>query len=250
MCGRYVNVASTSDLTDEFDVEEVVGDDPGPSWNIAPTDPVRAVMRRRPAGSDEDAVPVTQLRTVKWGLVPNWSRAPSGGAKMINARIETVTTKPAFKTAAARRRCLLPSLGYYEWQKTDHGKVPYFLHDPDGQLLAMAGLYELWRDPALADDDPKRWLWTCTVITQQAPDLLGQIHDRNPVVVPPELRDQWLDCSSEDAAVAQRILDEIPPAGLDPYVVSSAVGNVKNNGPELIEPVDPALRPQQERLDL
>ncbi|HEY3088752.1 MAG TPA: SOS response-associated peptidase [Jatrophihabitantaceae bacterium] len=250
MCGRYVNVASTSDLTDEFDVEEVVGDDPGPSWNIAPTDPVRAVMRRRPARSDEDAAEVTQLRTVKWGLVPNWSRTPSGGPKMINARIETVTTKPAFKTAAARRRCLLPSLGYYEWQKTDHGKVPYFLHDPDGQLLAMAGLYELWRDPALADDDPKRWLWTCTVITQQAPDLLGQIHDRNPVVVPPELRDQWLDCSSEDAAVAQRILDEIPPAGLDPYVVSSAVGNVKNNGPELIEPVDPALRPQQERLDL
>jgi putative SOS response-associated peptidase YedK len=250
MCGRYVNVASTSDLTDEFDVEEVVGDDPGPSWNIAPTDPVRAVMRRRPAGSDEDAARVTQLRTVKWGLVPNWSRTPSGGPKMINARIETVTTKPAFKTAAARRRCLLPSLGYYEWQKTDHGKVPYFLHDPDGQLLAMAGLYELWRDPALADDDPKRWLWTCTVITQQAPDLLGQIHDRNPVVVPPELRDQWLDCSSEDAAVAQRILDEIAQARLDPYVVSSAVGNVKNNGPELIEPVDPALRPQQERLDL
>jgi putative SOS response-associated peptidase YedK len=250
MCGRYVNVASASDLTDEFDVEEVVGDDPGPSWNIAPTDPVRAVLRRRPAGGDEDAAPVTQLRTVKWGLVPNWSRTPSGGAKMINARIETVTTKPAFKTVAARRRCLLPSLGYYEWQKTDHGKVPYFLHDPEGQLLAMAGLYELWRDPALADDDPKRWLWTCTVITQQAPDLLGQIHDRNPVVVPPELRDQWLDCSSEDAAVAQRILDEIPPAGLDPYVVSTAVGNVKNNGPELIEPVDPALRPQQERLDL
>lgn len=250
MCGRYVNVASTSDLTDEFDVEEVVGDDPGPSWNIAPTDQVRVVMRRRPAGSDSDAAQVTQLRTVKWGLVPNWSRTPSGGAKMINARIETVTSKPAFKTAAARRRCLLPSLGYYEWQKTDHGKVPYFLHNPDGQLLAMAGLYELWRDPARDDDDPKRWLWTCTVITQEAPDLLGQIHDRNPVVVPAELRAQWLDCSSEDAAVAQRILDEIPPARLDPYVVSSAVGNVKNNGPELIKPVDPALRPEQERLDL
>lgn len=250
MCGRYVNVASTSDLTDEFDVEEVVGDDPGPSWNIAPTDPVRVVMRRRPAGSDSDAAPVTQLRTVTWGLVPNWSRTASGGAKMINARIETVTSKPAFKTAAARRRCLLPSLGYYEWQKTEHGKVPYFLHDPDGQLLAMAGLYELWRDPALADDDPKRWLWTCTVITQQAPDLLGEIHDRNPVVVPAELRDQWLDCSSEDAAAAQRILDEIPAARLEPYVVASAVGNVKNNGPELIKPVDPALLPQQERLDL
>ena len=250
MCGRYVNVASNDDLTKEFEVEEVVGDDPGPSWNVAPTDPVRVIVERAPREPDAPAAAVRQLRTVRWGLVPNWSRDSNGGAKMINARIETVTTKPAFKTAAARRRCLVPALGYYEWQKTDRGKVPYFLHDPDGGLLAMAGLYELWRDPALADDDPKRWLWTCTVITQQAPDLLGLIHDRNPVVIPAELREQWLDCSSEDAAVAQRVLDEIRPAQLEPYVVSSAVGNVKNNDPELIKPVDPTLRPLQERLDL
>lgn len=250
MCGRYVNVASNDDLTEEFDVEEVIGDDPGPSWNVAPTDAVRVVVERAPRQADEQTPAVRQLRTVRWGLVPNWSRDSRGGAKMINARIETVTSKPAFKTAAARRRCLVPALGYYEWQDTDDGKVPYFLHDPDGRLLAMAGLYELWRDPALADDDPKRWLWTCTIITQQAPDLLGQIHDRNPVVIPHELRDQWLDCSSEDAAVARRILDEIPEARLEPYVVSSSVGNVRNNSAELIEPVDPAVHPQQERLDL
>jgi putative SOS response-associated peptidase YedK len=112
MCGRYVNVASSADLTDEFDVEEVIGDGVPPSWNIAPTDPVRVVVQRVPRGSD-GAEPVRQLRTVQWGLVPNWSKTRTGGAKMINARIETVTTKPAFKTAAARRRCLLPSLGYY-----------------------------------------------------------------------------------------------------------------------------------------
>jgi putative SOS response-associated peptidase YedK len=250
MCGRYVNVASTEDLTEEFDVEESVGGDVPPSWNIAPTVPVRLIVKRVPRGVAEGAAPVRQLRTARWGLVPNWSRDRSGGAKMINARIETVTTKPAFKAAAARRRCLLPSLGYYEWQKTDHGKVPHFLHDPDGRLLAMAGLYELWRDRSLPDDDPNRWLWTCTVITQQASDLLGEIHDRNPVIVPADLHEQWLDCSSDDADTAQRLLDRIPEAHLEPYVVSAAVGNVRNNGPELIEPVDLANIEQQQPLDL
>jgi len=250
VCGRYVSVKSDEDMTSEFDVEEVVGEDPGPSWNVAPTDPVRVIVERAPREPETPAARVRQIRTASWGLVPNWSKDRKGGAKMINARIETVTAKPAFKTAAARRRCLVPALGYYEWRKTDDGKVPYFLHEPDGQLLAMAGLYELWRDPDKGQDDPDRWLWTCTIITQQATDLLGLIHDRNPVVVPPQLRDQWLDCSSDDAATAERILAQLPEARLEPYVVGPAVGNVRNNGPELIKPVDPALRPEQERLDL
>jgi putative SOS response-associated peptidase YedK len=242
----------------------VIGDPLPPSWNIAPTDPVRMIVEREPRGKAAltspldaaDAVDLTvpvsvrQLRTARWGLVPNWSKDRKGGAKMINARIETVTQKPAFKTAAARRRCLVPALGYYEWQKTDGPKVPYFLHGEDGRLLAMAGLYELWRDPALADDDPNRWLWTCTIITQQATDLLGIIHDRNPVIVPRDLHEQWLDCSGDDAATARRLLDQIPEARLDPYVVSPAVGNVANNGPELIEPADPAAQPHQEHLQL
>lgn len=236
MCGRYVNVATTSDLVDEFDVEEVLDDDVPPSWNVAPTDPVRAVVRRVPHGSRE-ADPVRQLRTLRWGLVPSWSRDRKGGAKMINARIETVTTKPAFAKAAARRRCLLPSLGYYEWQKTDHGKVPWFLHGPDRRLLAMAGLYEVWADPDRAADDPDRWLWTCTVITQPATDLLGYIHDRTPLIVPPELHEAWLDCSSDDVGVARALLERIPQVHLEPDVVSPAVNSVQNNGPELIEPV-------------
>lgn len=249
MCGRYVNVAESADLIEEFDVDTVLGEDPGPSWNVAPTDPVRVIVRRAQRGSDSDE-PVRQLRTARWGLVPSWSRDAKGGARMINARIETVTEKPAFRAAAGRRRCLVPALGYYEWQQTDEGKVPHFLHDPDGKLLAMAGLYELWPDPALADDDPNRWLWSCTIITQQASDLLGEIHDRNPVVVPPALRASWLDCSSEDADTAARLLARIPEARLEPYVVSPAVGNVKNNGPELIEPVRHGEQPEQQRLEL
>jgi putative SOS response-associated peptidase YedK len=247
MCGRYVNVASTADLTSEFEVEETVGEDLPPSWNIAPTDPVRAIMKRRRHGRSTDATAVRQLRTLRWGLVPNWSKTSSGGAKMINARVETVTTKPAFKSAAARRRCLCPALGYYEWQRTDTArKVAHFLHGPDDELLAFAGLYELWPNPILPDDDPDKWLWTCTIITQPATDLLGHIHDRCPVIVPAQLQEAWLDCGSDDPQVARSLLAQMPEARLQPDVVSTAVGNVRNNGPELIEPAAPAVAAQQQ----
>ena len=238
MCGRYVSVAADSDLTIEFDVEvaNVVDEAPPPSWNVAPTDPARIVLDRRPHGADDDAAAVHQLRTARWGLVPAWSKDAKGGARMINARIETVTSKPAFRKAAARRRCLVPAAGYYEWQRSEGGKVPWFLHDPGGDLLAFAGLYELWRDRTRADDDPARWLWTYTIITQQATDLLGEIHDRNPVLVPTDARGQWLDCGADDPATAQALLDAFAPARLEPYEVGTAVGNVRNNGPELVEP--------------
>jgi putative SOS response-associated peptidase YedK len=239
MCGRYVNVASTSDLTDEFDIEEVLGDDLAPSWNIAPTDPVRIVVKRHPSGDRESAA-IRQLRTVRWGLLPSWARSRAGGAKMINARSETVASKPAFKAAAARRRCLTPSLGYFEWKHDGGRKIPYFLHDPDGQKLAMAGLYEIWRDDSLPDGDPNRWVWTCSIITRPATDALGGIHDRCPVLVPRGLRERWLDCSDDDPAVAQQLLDAMPEPHLEPRLVSNAVGNVRNNGPELIEHVDDA----------
>lgn len=242
MCGRYVNVASTGDLVDEFDVEEPLDDDVAPSWNVAPTDQVRVVVERAHKG--EQTVH-RQLRTVSWGLVPSWSKARHGGAKMINARSETVATKPAFKTAAAKRRCLVPSLGYYEWQQADGAKIPYFLHRSDDRLLAMAGLYELWRDPGKAEDDPQRWLWTCTVITRPATDALGEIHDRCPVLVPDDLRARWLDCTSGDAEVAQHLLDEMPEPHLVPRQIGTAVGNVRNNGPDLIVAVEPEPEAQQ-----
>ena len=263
MCGRYVNVAASGDLIAEFDAE-VVGADLRPSWNVAPTDPVRIIVSRPPREQPERRA-VRQIRTARWGLVPSWSRDPNGGARMINARIETVTQKAAFKTAAARRRCLVPALGYYEWQHPvgkppKAAKIPYFLHDPDGQLLAMAGLYELWPDPALAPADPGRWLWTCTIITQPATDRLGEIHDRSPVLVAREQWADWLDCSDTDPGRAAALLAQLPPARLEPYVVSGAVGNVRNNGPELIAPVnaipdasatpDASNAPTQYRCDL
>lgn len=254
MCGRYVSVASTADMTAEFDVGEVVGADLAASWNVAPTDPVRAIVKRRrdraDPSADPDTDPVRQLRTVRWGLVPTWSTGRSGGAKMINARVETVTSKPAFRAAAGRRRCLLPAQGYFEWQNTDEGKVPYFLHGAGHRILAMAGLYELWRDRDRADDDPERWLWTCTVITRPATDLLGHIHDRTPVLVPRELHEPWLDCRSDDPATARALLEQMPEAHLEPDVVSSAVNSVRNNGPDLIRPIPAHQAPWQPRLPL
>jgi putative SOS response-associated peptidase YedK len=241
MCGRYVSVRSDEDLTKEFDVEEVIGEPPAPSWNVAPTDPVRIVVQR--AGHDRDGEPVRQLRTVEWGLVPSWSRARTGGPKIINARSETVGSKPAFKAAAARRRALVPAIGYFEWKRDGGHKVPYFLHAPEQRTLAMAGLYEIWRDESRPEDDPGAWLWTCTIITRPASDSLGHIHDRCPVLVPAQLHQQWLDCRADDAGRAQRLLQEMPEPRLEPREVSTAVGNVRNNGPDLIAPVpaDPSM---------
>lgn len=239
MCGRFVSTATAEDLATLFDL--VPGDEaapgPGPSWNVAPTDEVRVVLERPPHG-EPDGEPRRTLRTARWGLVPGWAKDRRGAARLINARSETVTEKPAFRRAAAARRCLLPADGYYEWQRTPDGKVPYFLHDPDGAPLAMAGLYELWRDPERAEDDPDRWVWTTTVITREATDLLGGIHDRTPVLVPPEARDAWLDCRSGDAATARELLDALPPPHLAPRRVGPGVGNVRNDGPELVAPVD------------
>lgn len=250
MCGRYANSTDTAGLYGAFGVDEVIGDDLEPSWNIAPTDEVRAVVERRPRGEDDDAATVRQLRTVSWGLVPSWSKDKKGAARLINARRETVTEKPAFKTAAARRRCLLPAVGYYEWQRTEQGKIPFFLHAANDGLLAFAGLYELWPDPALASDDPRKWFWSCTVITQEATDTLGEIHDRCPVIVPIEMRDAWLDCTTGDAAVARRLLRDMPDATLEPRIVSTAVNSVRNDGPQLIEPTDAPDTQSRQSLEL
>jgi len=130
---------------------------------------------------EPDAAPVKQIRTLTWGLVPSWSKEAKLG-RLINARSESVTERPSFRAAASKRRCLLPADGYFEWEKRDDKKIPHFLHG-DG-VLAMAGLYELWRDRALPEDDPNAWLWTATILTRSATDALGRIHDRCPVVLP------------------------------------------------------------------
>jgi len=226
MCGRYANSRHDGDLLRDFQVASVVDPEPEPSWNVAPTDGGRVVLERL-----VDDQPDRQLRTLRWGLVPSWAKDLKIASKLINARSETVTEKPAFKTAASRRRCLVPADGYYEWMATDDGKVPMYLHG-DG-VLGFAGLYEIRRDL----EDPDQWLWTYTIVTCTTQDALGYIHDRSPVIVPPDLHSEWLDPGMTDLATVRDLLAAVPPPVLDTYEVSKAVNSVRNNGPELIKPL-------------
>ncbi len=235
MCGRYATTQTDDELLQVFGADEVVGDQLPPSYNVAPTDPVRAVLERTPRESDGAGEKVRQLRTARWGLIPSWAKDAKIGSRLINARMETITDKASFKAAALRRRCLLPATGYYEWEQRNGGKVPQFLH-ADG-VLAMAGLYELWPDPSRDRDDPQRWVWSVTVLTTTASDTLGHIHDRSPVVVPDQLRDDWLNPSITDPDTVRELLAAIPEPRLQPYEVSTAVNSVRNNGPELLRPV-------------
>jgi putative SOS response-associated peptidase YedK len=227
MCGRYANARHDGDLLRDFAVASAVDEPPGPSWNVAPTAPARVVLERM-----VDDAPDRQLRTLKWGLVPWWAKDLRIASKLINARSETVTTKPAFKEAAIKRRCLVPADGYYEWMVAEDGKHPMFLHG-DG-VLGLAGLYEIRRDV----EDPDRFLWTYTILTCTAEDELGRIHDRSPLVVPPEQWAHWLDPTLTDAAKVRALVTSIDPPRLRAYEVSAAVNSVRNDGPELVKPVD------------
>jgi putative SOS response-associated peptidase YedK len=270
MCGRYVSARKRQELLEEFGARVSDADRTlEPDYNVAPTKRVYAVLTRRDrdgspnggdrgresdapptapsagadGGADDDAV-TRQLRVLRWGLVPSWAKDPSLGGKMINARSETVAVKPSFRRAFARRRCLLPADGYYEWQSMQAAdgrvrKQPFFFH-PRGQgILAMAGIYELWRVPDKPADDPDAWLWTAAVITTQAGDELGAVHDRMPMVIGRGNWAKWLDPGRTDPDDLRGLLVPAAAAGLDARMVSPAVNNVRNNGPGLIEPAPP-----------
>lgn len=244
MCGRYASSRSPEDLVEEFEVVEPRIEGPlAPDWNVAPTKEVYAVLERPPTGEPEEPGH-RQLRVLTWGLVPSWAKDPKIGNRMINARMETVAEKPAYRKAFSARRCLLPADGYYEWYVTDEAtssgkprKQPFFIRPADGGVLAMAGLYEIWRDPDRADDDPARFRWTCTVITTSAPDDLGRIHDRMPLMVDRSRWSAWLDPGTRGGPELLDLLEPAAPGRLEAYPVAPLVSNVRNNGPELVEPL-------------
>src|SRR5215468_10939761 len=244
MCGRYASARKREELLAEFRIErDRVDESLEPDYNVAPTKPVYAVMTRGARGSG-DAGPqdvARELRVVRWGLVPSWAKEISIGSRMINARAETVDSKPAFRQAFARRRCLLPADGFYEWQQVaGNGKTrkqPYLIHRADGGVLAFAGLYEIWRDKAVPEDDPRAWLWTSTIITTRAEDSVGQIHDRMPMVIDPARWTDWHDPDNSDKADLLALLATATSGGLASYPVSTAVNAVRNNGPDLMEPL-------------
>jgi putative SOS response-associated peptidase YedK len=244
-----------ADLAEEFGVDRVVLGDDGmdagespsglePNYNVAPTDDVYAVLERLDKRTP-DAAPSRQLRIARWGLVPSWAGDPKIGSRLINARAETLASKPAFRKAFAARRCLLPADGYYEWYADGEGlggpkgrgvrKQPVFIRRSGGGILAMAGLYEFWRDPKAAD---AKWLWSVTVVTTQAGDDLGRIHDRVPMLIEPDGWDTWLDPRLDDPKLLAGLLTPAVPGRLAAYPVSTLVNDVRNNGPQLVRPLD------------
>jgi len=239
MCGRYASFREAQSLADQFAVAVIAHDVPlmPPSWNVAPTHPVRMVVARPARLADGAPGQVERtLRSARWGLVPSWAKDPSIGAAMINARAETVLTKPAFRRALATRRALLPADGYYEWAPAagPGAKQPYYIHAADGAPLALAGLYEFWKDPAKDPDDPTRWLVTAAIITASATGELGRIHDRQPVILRPDRWDAWLDPGLDGSGAVPLLGTPAPP--LELTAVSTAVNTVGSNGPELIRP--------------
>ena len=256
MCGRYASARKRQDLLEEFRIErDLVTDDLAPDYNVAPTKPVYAVLTRgerrsatAPAGdgdggSAEPAGVARELRVLRWGLVPSWAKDPAIGSRLINARVETVDSKPSFRSAFAKRRCLLPADGFYEWLKVEQDgktrKQPYYIHRADGGELAFAGLYELWRDRDAPDDHPQAWLWTAVIITTTAPDEVGRIHDRMPMVIDPARWQDWLDPANNDTSGVRALLAPAAASGLVSYEVGTDVNYVRNNGPGLIEPLAP-----------
>jgi putative SOS response-associated peptidase YedK len=250
MCGRYASTKDPGKLAAEFAALDATGGAaPGADFNVAPTKNVFSVVTRHPrddAGDRDLDRTERSIQAMRWGLVPMWAKDKSIGNRMINAKSETVTTKPAFRTSIKRYRCLLPADGWYEWKREGGRKQPFFMTSPDGASLAMAGIFATWRDPQVEDASP---LVTCSVLTTSALGQLADVHDRMPLLLPTTAWDQWLDPDLPD------VTDLLGPPprelvdALELRPVSSAVNNVRNNGAELVERVSLDAQPQAVGLD-
>ena len=220
MCGRYTVTSPPEALRTLFGYEE----EPNfpPRYNVAPAQPI-AIVRLV-----EDQ---RHFALVRWGLLPSWVKDPKTFALLINARGETVLEKPAFRAAMKRRRCLIPADGFYEWQEEGGRKRPFFIHAKSGAPLAFAGLWETWIGPNGEE------LETAAIVTTRANRTLAPIHERMPVIVPPEAFDLWLDCAKVDALTAAALITPAPEDLLEAYEISTAVNRTANDGPKLLEPV-------------
>jgi putative SOS response-associated peptidase YedK len=228
MCGRFVSSSPPDELAKYFDVEAVAESVLEPSYNVAPSQDVYVVVK---TGG------LRRLDTFHWGLVPFWAKDPSTGNKMINARVESLAEKSAYKRSFQKRRCIIPADGFYEWKKIPGQKArqPYFIHRADGEPMAFAGLWAIWRpaEDTERESDPLR---SCTIITGQPNEKVAEIHDRMPVMLPPSAWDKWLDPENDDLKALGKLLVPVPASLLDLHPVGRGVNNVRDTGPELIEP--------------
>lgn len=263
MCGRYAATANPDELVLSFEVEQDRTSEPtrtllrgpqvppagSPDHNMAPTKLAPVVLTRVPR-EDPDHPPVRQLRLLTWGLVPSWSADTSGAARMINARAESVAAKRSFAPALSARRAIVPAAGWYEWQPSPTARdakgaprrQPFFIHRLDGEPIAFAGLYEFWRDRTIPDPgDPQAWLTTFTIVTVPAEPGLDRIHDRQPLVLEHGDWGRWLDPALTRPETIADLLAGGPPGRFTAYPVSTAVSSSRANGPQLLEPIAPAL---------
>jgi putative SOS response-associated peptidase YedK len=241
MCGRYAASRRPEDLVVEFEAVPAEGQRPLPAdYNVAPSKDVYVVRQKKERDAEGAATGEThrELRAVRWGLVPSWAKDPSVGNRLLNARVESIADKPAFRSAARSRRCLVPADGWYEWQKKldAPGKQPFYMTPRDGSVLAFAGLYEVW---GKGEDR----LYTCTIITEPAVGALTDVHDRMPLVLPRERWAEWLDPARDDVAELARPTPPEVVEQLELRPVGTAVNNVRNNGAQLLERVESAAAP-------
>jgi putative SOS response-associated peptidase YedK len=227
MCGRFTQQRPTSEIARIFDADDLA-DDPGGHFNVAPTDEAAVVVQR----GDRRAV----VR-YRWGLVPSWAE-PRSASRAFNARAETLATSGLFRDAYRRRRCLVPVDGFYEWLREGSRRLPMRIHDPDDRPLALAGLWTERRDEATGE-----WQRTFTIVTTRPNGFMAAIHDRMPVVVPPESWAAWLDPTPRDPGELRALLEPRDDVPLAAYPVPTLVNNVRNDGPELIVPLAPEREP-------
>jgi putative SOS response-associated peptidase YedK len=233
VCGRYVQVSSPTLLAERFDVDEVATEAHEPDYNVAPRAAVYGIVERERGER--------VLESLRWGLVPSWAEDLKVGDRMINARAETLAEKPAYTRAFARRRCILPADGFYEWRALPKQgvakarKQPMFIHRRDGEPLAFAGLWEAWRDP---DDRDAPWVVSCVIVTTRANEVLAPVHDRMPVVLGEDAWPTWLDPEQHDLDRLVPLLAPAPSEWFEVFPVSPLVNKADNNGPDLVKPVE------------
>jgi putative SOS response-associated peptidase YedK len=219
MCGRYTLATPKERLAEEFGFENSSVELP-PSYNIAPTQGVTAVLEE---GGQR------RLEVLRWGLIPPWADDPQIGSRMINARSETASEKPSFRRAFRERRCLIPADGFYEWRRTNGAKQPYYIHMQDGRPFAFAGLWESWSKGGEGE------VRTCTILTTGANAIVGEIHERMPVIVAPDAYEVWLDSASEKDEL-RGLLAPFSEEEMEAYPVSRFVNSPSNNDPRCVEP--------------
>lgn len=222
MCGRFAQQRPASELAERFGAEPLA-DDLGPRYNVAPTDPALVVVQR------EDRRAITAYR---WGLVPHWASSAAFGSRAFNARAETVASAPAFREAFRRRRCIVPVDAFYEWRRTGRERQPFAFGRTDGGLLALAGLWSGWRDPATGE-----LVRTFAIVTVPAGGVVAELHDRMPAQLAPADWDRWLDPATADAGELHALLHAGPDAALACHPVARLVNDVRNDGPTLLEPI-------------